>query len=214
VGNTNNALNGLCLTPVKCLTNLFKTMRKITAADRPLKGLFLMIIMTSIWAVVADASMGTAYYHLPLILFGFVVLYFVIRYVRLHKEKENLPALSQPAETGPGKNFWMIFAAEGVAIFVAKNVLVNIGRNELFICCMALIVGLHFIPLAIVFKRQFDFYIAAWTSICAVAGLALISSHAINTDLVNMWVAIACAIATALQGLRMINEAQQTLIAG
>jgi hypothetical protein len=39
-------------------------------------------------------------------------------------------------------------AAEGIAIFVAVNVLINLGRRDLTAPAVAAIVGLHFLPLA------------------------------------------------------------------
>jgi len=39
-------------------------------------------------------------------------------------------------------------AAEGIAILVAVNVLNWIGLPDYFVCALALIVGLHFVPLA------------------------------------------------------------------
>ena len=39
-------------------------------------------------------------------------------------------------------------AAEGVAIFIAVNVLINLGLGAYQLCAVAVIVGLHFIPLS------------------------------------------------------------------
>jgi hypothetical protein len=39
-------------------------------------------------------------------------------------------------------------AVEGVAIFIAVNLLVNLGHRELLLPTIALIVGLHFLPMA------------------------------------------------------------------
>jgi hypothetical protein len=47
-----------------------------------------------------------------------------------------------------GKLIAYASAAEGVAIFVSNNVLLNFGLASYILCGMAVIVGLHFLPLA------------------------------------------------------------------
>ena len=93
-----------------------------------------------------------------------------------------------------------------MAILITKNVLVNIDKDYLFIASIALIVGLHFIPLAKVFERKFDYYIGIWTITIAIIGLILIINKNYDYRIVNAFVCVACAVSTSLCGLKMINN--------
>jgi len=70
-----------------------------------------------------------------------------------------------------GRIFGLIFAAEGVLIFVAINVLNNFGLGEYGISAIAAIVGLHFLPLARLFRRPL--YYAAGTAMITAAIVSL-----------------------------------------
>ena len=95
---------------------------------------------------------------------------------------------------------------EGVAILVVQNILANINKDELFIPCFALIVGLHFFPLAKVFDRKFDYYIGTWTTFFALSGIYLTIKHSMHQYIINAIVCFACATATTLYGLYMISN--------
>ena len=71
---------------------------------------------------------------------------------------------------------------------------------------MALIVGLHFIPLAKIFQRKFDYYIGLWTIVIATVGLILISDKKYSPNIVNAFVCLSCAISTTFYGLKMIKD--------
>lgn len=91
-------------------------------------------------------------------------------------------------------------AAEGVAIFVVANALVNIGRRDEIAPALALIVGLHFLPLARWLPAR-PYYVTAATLLAlGLAGflipspgwrLALVSAGAASTlwitSLVAAW---------------------------
>lgn len=90
-------------------------------------------------------------------------------------------------------------AAEGVAIFVVANVLVNVGRRDEVAPAMALIVGLHFLPLARWLPAR-PYYLTAATLVAlALAGflipspelrLALVSAGAACT----LWITSLAAV--------------------
>ena len=50
--------------------------------------------------------------------------------------------------------FNIVNAAQGVAIFIAANVTANLGHKEWFIPVFIFIVGVHFLPLAGLFKAR------------------------------------------------------------
>jgi hypothetical protein len=107
--------------------------------------------------------------------------------------------------------YWIIVALEGIAIFGANIILTNTGKGEYFISCFALIVGLHFIPLAKVFERKFDYYIGIWTISIATVGIVLILQNTLDYRIVNALVCTGCAVSTTLYGLKMINNGNNIL---
>ncbi|MFN8355799.1 MAG: hypothetical protein U0Y10_15185 [Spirosomataceae bacterium] len=177
-----------------------------TALDRPLGGLFMMMMMTFCWLGVAEYHFAGQDAYLIGIMLGGVLLYFGYAYVKLSRLKATLPPLSTEPNPKQQQRYWMIFAAEGIAILLAKNILVNLGYNELFIPCFVLIVGLHFFPLAKVFDRTFDYYIGAWTTLVAILGIALTLQQSLSQPIINGLVSTACACATMLYGFKMIKD--------
>lgn len=89
-------------------------------------------------------------------------------------------------------NIWFvsIFAAEGVLIGVASVICNAINRIDLFFPIMASIVGIHFFPLAALFRVKL--YYVVGTLLCCLAGITLlvvpvsttIAGHQISAQLV------------------------------
>jgi drug/metabolite transporter (DMT)-like permease len=180
-----------------------------TKLDKPLGGLFLMTIFTVIWTLLAEYFFRAADYYLAGIFFGIVVIYFIFAYFSLNKGKREMPKIVELKNPQKEKWYWIIVALEGIAIFVTNVVLTNIGRDELFISCFVLIVGLHFIPLAKVFERKFDYYIGIWTILIASLGIIFTLQHIFNQNIINAFVCLGCATSTALYGTKMITDANK-----
>lgn len=171
-------------------------------------GLMLMALFTTIWACIANAGLQGKEYHVVLVFFCILAAIFVINSVRLFSEaKKFLPSTSEneiAEKKKSGMWFGIIFGAEGLLIAVAVNVVINIGHPELIIPTIALVVGLHFYPLAKIFKRKIDYYLATWTTLVAIAGIIL-SLNKTFTELQAMaFVGIGTAIATSCYGLYML----------
>ena len=176
--------------------------------ENPMGRLFLMMIFTSIWAVVAELALEFKDYGLVGAFFGLVFLYFLAHYIKFHQVEQSLPKGPGPADSSDdrrrSRQFFYIFGTEGLAILVVKNILVNTNLDYLFIPSLALIVGLHFFPLARIFKRKFDYFVAAWTTLAGLAGLTLILQRTLSPNTAIAIVAIGCALATAANGLRAV----------
>ena len=180
-----------------------------TAIDKPLAGLILMTLLTMIWTIVGEISLkGKDFYTLGII-FSLVILYFISFYLNFKKRKILLPVTPRQEDPKKEKLYWIILIAEGFAILVVQNILVNIHEDVLFIPCLALIVGLHFFPLAKVFDRKFDYYIGTWTTSFAVLGIFLTIRLSIQPYFINALVCFACATATTFYGLNMISNAKK-----
>ena len=170
-----------------------------------------MILLTIIWTVIATFNIKGRDYYILTSLFTFLILMFVYYLLQLNKLKKTLPIIETEANEKSEKLYWIIFIAEGVAILIARNVLTNIGKDDLIIPIFSLIVGLHFFPLAKVFNRKFDYYIGAWTTLTALTGIVLTIKNAWAQGVINSIVCFACAFATTSYGVRMILDAKKIL---
>lgn len=156
-----------------------------TSLDKPIGGLFMMIIFTTTWTILAEYYFNNHDYKITSVIFGIGILYLIYNYWTLNKKKTSLPKTEQVKDPKKERLFWIIFAIEGIAIFLTINFLINFGKENLIISSLALIVGLHFIPLAIVFDRKFHFYIGIWTTFVAVLALVIIVQNTYNYKIVN-----------------------------
>ena len=183
--------------------------------DKPIGGLFFMIINTTIWTFIAEYYLENKDYRLIGIILGFIITAFLYFYFTFTKAQKTLIESNEEKtaeEKSKEKWFLIIFGLEGLGILIAKNVLMNIHHDELFISFFALAVGLHFFPLAKIFNRTFDYYMGAWTCLFAIIGIYLITQTTTTINLANVAVSLGCAIATISYGIRMINEGRKLLL--
>jgi hypothetical protein len=78
---------------------------------------------------------------------------------------------------------------------------------------IALIVGLHFIPLGFIFRRTIDFSIAGWVVVWALLGFWLINSGTVAAPLVASLVGVASACGTTAYGIYMLRVKRMILAA-
>lgn len=183
--------------------------------EKAIGGLFFMIINTVIWTLIAEYYLENKDDKIVGLLIGVVILVFLFFYVRFTKFQKTIPEAAVESKTQEeeqkDKRFLWIFGLEGLGIFLAKNILININHNELFIPFFALIVGLHFFPLGKLFKRKFDYYMGIWTSTVAITGLYMIIEKITTVNLTNAIVSICCAISTICYGIKMILSGQKAI---
>ena len=115
--------------------------------QKPLGGLFLMTPFTTVWAIIAEVALANRDYRLVGITFLVIILVFPYFYFLFSSVEKKFPAAIEPqdaSEKKQNKSFIIIFVIEGLAIFIVKNILVNINHDEFFVPCFALIVGVTF----------------------------------------------------------------------
>jgi len=170
-------------------------------------GLMMMAFFTMMWSGIAYGSMSSNGLII-LILFSLVAALLVINAIRFFREAKRFPESESEAdkaeEKRTGKWFGIIFGAEGLGIFVGINVVINLGHADLTIPVIALVVGLHFYPLARVFRRTIDYYLATWTTVVAIIGIGLILNKSYPAATVDAFVGVGTAIATSCYGVYMI----------
>jgi hypothetical protein len=170
-------------------------------------GLFMMSFFTVIWVIIAEIVLYKFDHFASIGVFGVMVAYFIINYFKLTGLARTLPdeetENNGTAEKIKNRNFYIIFTIEAFAIFIAKNALVNTGHDNYFFPVFALIVGLHFFPLAMLFKRRFYYVIAVWVCMLAILGFVL-TYKSLEVNIVTSIIAIGCALATTVNGIRMV----------
>ncbi|MGO4289832.1 hypothetical protein [Chitinophaga sp. RAB17] len=174
--------------------------------EKILDGLSLMIIFTIVWVIIGEVTLHGRDYWLIGAVFTLIVLSFLAFYVKFYAIAKRLPedpvAVNDDKKT-KNKRFIIIFIAEGVGILIIKNVLVNTGHDNWFIPGIALIVGLHFFPLAKVFNRTFDYFVGTFVCLIAIIGFVLIGKGFpayITTPIIST----GCALATSAYATMMI----------
>jgi hypothetical protein len=196
-------------------------------------GLALMAFFTCMWAWWAFAGLTPVLGITVAVIYSALSAIFVIEAIRLLVAARVFPTdvpdgvdipdhADAPGRGGssgsisrPRENtrtwFGIVFGAEGVAIFAVCAILGATGHTDYINPAIALIVGLHFIPLAWVFQRTIDFYVAGWFTLAATAGIVAIASGLMPVALVWSLVSIAAAAGTSFYGFYMIGAKRAML---
>jgi hypothetical protein len=172
-------------------------------------GLFLMAFFTLLWASWSLYGLPVAGGAALVVIFSVIAVIFVINGVRLLRFADRLPVPTGDDSNRQGRamriGFGVTFAAEGVIIGVVCALLIVNGAYAYLAPAIALVVGLHFIPLGFIFHRTIDFYIAGWVVVWALLGFWLISSQTMAAPLVASIVGVAAACSTTAYGVYMLR---------
>ena len=90
----------------------------------------------------------------------------------------------------------------GIAIGI--NIAIYLGHPDLVIPVLALVVGLHFYPMAKVFRRTIDYYIATWSTAIAVLAIIFVLNKTMTQSVAMVFVGIGIGIATSSYGFYMV----------
>jgi hypothetical protein len=171
-------------------------------------GLIMMAVFTLMWSGIAFGGLHSGSYWPMLLIFPVLSTLFVVSSIKLFGVAKYYPKLTSEADIAEGKRagkwFGIIFGAEGLGIFIGINVVINLGHPELAVPVMALVVGLHFYPLAKVFKRTIDYYLATWSTIVAILAIIFTLNKAFTESSAFAFVGIGLAIATSCYGIYMM----------
>jgi hypothetical protein len=172
-------------------------------------GLFLMAFFTLLWASWSLYGLPVAGGAALVVIFSVIAVIFVINGVRLLRSADRLTVPTGDDSNRQGRamriGFGVTFAAEGVIIGVVCALLIVNGAYAYLAPAIALVVGLHFIPLGFIFHRTIDFYIAGWVVVWALLGFWLISSQTMAAPLVASIVGVAAACSTTAYGVYMLR---------
>jgi len=171
-------------------------------------GLLMMAFFTMMWAAMAHLGLSGRGHYAELVFFGILAILFVSNSIHLLTIAKRFPKLNNEEDIAEGKRsgkwFGIIFGAEGLLIFIAINIVRNLGHDDLTIPVIALVVALHFYPLGWVFKRKLDYYLATWSLLIAVCSIIFTLNKTHSEDNILAFTGIGMALATSSYGLNMI----------
>ena len=185
------------------------------AVKSMISGLASMTVFTFFWFGVAFYGAINNPYRwllLPFVLLCILFIFYIIKLLALNK---TIPLITENSKTDAEKKkdklFMMAVAAEGVGIFIAINVVANLHHPELEVPAMALVVGLHFFPMAKVFDRKMDYYIGAWTVLVAVIAIAFKINNTFSQATMLLFTGVGLALATSIYGINMLSSSKKLL---
>ncbi|MGK5009533.1 hypothetical protein [Janthinobacterium sp. MDB2-8] len=145
---------------------------------------------------------------------GITVLLFMLAWRQFRRHRAAHAAAEQtPEAKRAGRLFNIVNAGQWIAIFIVGNVLKNLGLQAWFIPAVILIVGLHFFPLAWLFKARRHLVIGMALCVWAI-GYPLTVRHGpihpvgcLGAGLI-LWVAALSAVRTgfAVQQTRVPSQ--------
>lgn len=171
-------------------------------------GLLLMALFTSMWTGIAQGGLVGHDHHLVLITFSIFCLVFILSGIKLFIAAKRFPKFTDDADVAERKKimkwFGIIFGIEGTLIPVVAGALQLLGYGLFVLPTIALIVGLHFYPMAKIFNRKIDYYIATWTCVIAIISVFILASGKYPQVCVLTFLGIGVALATSIYGFYML----------
>jgi uncharacterized membrane protein (DUF485 family) len=168
-------------------------------------GMILMALFTAAWINVAAIGLRPNDLIWQLIA-GAFGLWLIVTAVYFFRASRHFPRLRSDEDKAEGKKIGMwygiIFGGEGLVIGGTCATLGVTGHSAYILPATALIVGLHFYPMAKLFNRTIDYYVATWTVCVAIAALYMVSKGA-GEGRVFILTGFGMAMATAAYGLYM-----------
>ena len=172
-------------------------------------GLFLMAFFTMMWNGIAENGFNGSDHYLLTVIFSIFSLTFIIYGLRFFLVSKKFPKLTTDADKKEGaklgKWYGIIFGLEGVTIPLTVYLLLKFNSGNFIIPAIALIVGLHFYPMAKIFKRKIDYYLATWTCIIALIGIYMTATNNISESIIFSFIGIGVGIATSTYGFYMVH---------
>lgn len=105
---------------------------------------------------------------------GLGVLLFVAVLGRVYRASRHRSVAEAERRGGFGRPYWLVVAAEVVALLVGVRVLSGpLATPEAGVAWVSFVVGVHFFALAVVFGAAFFHWLGAAITACGVVGLGL-----------------------------------------
>ena len=178
-------------------------------------GLLLMAGFTVGWASLATYGWTGAAAVAPVALAVVAAVAFVVGAALMLRAAGRFPPVSDPVEAERGRRigraYGLTFGLEGLAIFLVAATLSRTGNVDYQVPAIALVVGLHFYPMARIFDRTLDLWIASWVTAVAALGITAIAGAWASVPAVWSAVGVGTALGTAAYGVFMLREGRGLL---
>ncbi|MEO7834831.1 MAG: hypothetical protein ABIR50_05890 [Ginsengibacter sp.] len=173
-------------------------------------GSFIGIVIGLLWFIYGVSLISEPYKYILLIL-SLVITFFLLRNVIKVTKKGNEMLTPTRPQTNSYKKKIILSILNAIAEIILLNIvfyyLIKIGQEKLIIPAISIIVGLHFIPMA-VFLRIKQFYISS--SIMIISGIIfIILSNKLKENTINIFQSILNALAlwlTIIASLKNISK--------
>ena len=96
---------------------------------------------------------------------------------------------------------------EGIGLFLAANIVINLHRDDLLLPAMALVVGLHFLPIALAAAFRPFLALGSVLIVCALAGVVVGASFAGCAAAGGLWIAAVFAVRRDWRTKRLTQSA-------
>jgi low temperature requirement protein LtrA len=166
-------------------------------------GVFACTAFGALWASSALSlgapTLGTVGYAVIALITG-SLLWFAIGMLRRSRQMSSANDPAQPAQRRTNLRFLAIFAAEIVLINIAAVVLNHHHALDYLMPTIAIVVGLHFYPLASLFRVPRYHVTATVMTVAGLAGVLGLAAHA-PSNTVNVSVDALCALTLWITGV-------------
>lgn len=172
-------------------------------------GLLLMAFFTIMWSGIASAALQNTGRIIDLLFFWGTAVIFVGYAIYFFRSANRFQIAITEAEKKEGKKmgtaYGIIFGLEGIFIPLSAFICIQLGYPQLVLPVIALVVGLHFYPMAKIFRRTLDYYLASWATLIAICAIILTLKHVLLFVPVQALLGVGMAIATSIYGINMIK---------
>lgn len=175
-------------------------------------GLILMAIFTLIWAGIAGTNLSDAKMWLCFILADVIAVIFIGYAIYLFFIVKKFPEVEDSDKETRKKmlrKYGVIFGGEGLLIAVSVLLLSYFNFENLVIPTIAIIVGLHFLPMASLFQRKLDYYTGILTTLIGILGLIFALTKMLPDNRINVMVGLGVSLVTSFYGFYMIKLSQE-----
>ncbi|GIP26319.1 hypothetical protein J23TS9_14490 [Paenibacillus sp. J23TS9] len=173
-------------------------------------GVMFMTFFGALWAsigIIGSHGLGEPWL---LVLSGIVTLILLIGAISLFGKARNMKHAATPDEREQRRNinrkFGLNVGLEGLAIFIASVICNMINYFEIFFPIMAIIVGIHFFPLARLFRE--NFYYGTGITLCILGVITFflpMNATVNNVSLIatSTFIGFSSALTLWVTGLRI-----------
>ena len=180
-------------------------------------GLVLMSVFTVAWSFTAPYGWDGVPAAAPPVVAVLAALVFLARATQLFAAARHYPPVTSDEDAARGKRmgiaYGVVFGTEGAVIGITVGVLAGLGLDDYTVPAIALVVGLHFLPMARIFDRTVDHWIAGWVVGVAAVGIGILAVAGSWAGVPALWsaVGVGTALGTAAYGVFMWLEARDVL---